>query len=890
MMLVAAASADAQSAAVPDTAGALATTHPARVTGAAGTSITTTIRVANLSTSALTVLPHITAPAEWSTLLGGVPFTLGPHEGDTWLVSLRLPARTPAGDYTVLLRANDSAGRTLMRDSLVVTVPPRHAVALLVTERPIYAISGATYRGAVLVRNLGNVAATFRLTSRSSLGGRTTAPDSIALAAGESRVVRVAVVTTLASQESFDDAVQLRATDVADSAATAAASMQVTIVQRADASVPLLRVASTLRLRASDAATGVSPFELIGGGQLRDGHSDQLEFVMRGRASVSTPFGDQEEYRVGLRGNSYQAQIGDAFFNRSPLTGIGQRGFGAGLKLNRHNVGVAGFTQRFRLAPEPSSESGAAIHFGGGEDIGAQRLGFGAVRRQGGPLDAQILSANTTLHPLGDLAVELEYADSRGVPGHGVASSARVSGGDVVHLELGYLTAEPTFAGVMRGATSQFLSLNTQSWNRVQLLAAANEYRTAGGRGTDLESRQRNATMEVLYDSRLSLTYAARSRYSDVLFGAGKASQRGVTARAEQQLGSARVWGAGEVGRATDRSGDARHPFGALSLGGSAAVGRHIVSLYGETSQGSAISRGADRQNTLGYDVQLQMAPKTIVSVGGSDTRTGGGVGYAQMDARVTHQLPTGASVTMRVRIGGQDFRTAADGPKQAFMEYSMPLQLPIGRTHAAGRVRGRVVDQATGRGISGTLVRLGTQAAITDGEGQVAFAGLPAGAYRLSLAQQASGNTIFTGDPTVQIDSARREAASFRVAVEPAGAVRGTVRQKIVARTGLGVQPDSIVDGGPLEGVSVALAGARDTIYRTSDARGEFEFSDVSSGAWTVIVMGELPAQTQWEVERIPLVLERGGAERVAFRLVPRRRRVRIVSGDGIDEVKETP
>ena len=52
---------------------------------------------------------------------------------------------------------------------------------------------------------------------------------------------------------------------------------------------------------------------------------------------------------------------------------------------------------------------------------------------------------------------------------------------------------------------------------------------------------------------------------------------------------------------------------------------------------------------------------------------------------------------------------------------------------------------------------------------------------------------------------------------------------------------------------MSVALVGARDTVYRTTDASGVFTFTDVPSGSWTLIVMAETPTQTQWEPERFP-------------------------------------
>jgi len=310
----------------------------------------------------------------------------------------------------------------------------------------------------------------------------------------------------------------------------------------------------------------------------------------------------------------------------------------------------------------------------------------------------------------------------------------------------------------------------------------------------------------------------------------------------------------------------------------------------------AAVLRGSDHVVTIGGDAQLRLAEHTTLAVGGSATRTSvpPGVtfdpgGYTQVDTRLTHELSSGASISMRVRFGGRDFSDAALGQKLAYLEYSMPLQVPVGPAREPGRVRGRVVDEQTGQGVAGTLVRLGPQAAITDDDGRVAFAGLPAGSYRVALAHQlSSGSSVFTGNPLVVVDESRRTPSRFDVAVEPAGSITGSVRQIIVARTGIGASADSLTDGGPLGGVSVALVGARDTVYRTTDASGVFTFTDVPSGSWTLIVMAETPTQTQWEQERIPLVMTAGEHRAVTFRLVPKRRKVKIVAGDGFDDSKQ--
>jgi len=882
----------AQNAAPPR----IAATRALPITTDPGATITTGIRLDNTSRDPITVTPRVGVPADWSTVLGTVPFTLAPRKGDVWLVSVRSPANAPAGRYAVQLRAADADNRTLVRDSVIVDVRARRGIELTVAERPTYAVSGSSYRALVLARNTGNVPATYRLLVSSSLGSPLDVHLPLSLAVGESRMLRIGVTSTTPGVEAREDVLEFVATDTADTTATAHASTHVTIVQRAGTGTDLHTVSSTLRVRAAGASTGVSPFELIGGGRLRDGGTEQIDFTLRGRTASYSPFGDREEYRVGIRGDGFRLQAGDALYAATPLTSAGLRGFGGGLELGDSTIGGGAFAQQFRLVPGQGSEQGAFIHFGGDESIGAPRIGFGAVNRVGGALDGRVLSMTSRWHPGGDLLVDLEYADSRGNAGHDAARSARLTGGTTVHVDLGHREVGPNFAGIARGTTYDYANLATLPWNDFQLTASGSRSITRGSiLGLDLQQQVRTALVAMSWNDRLSLGYTGLTRASRSALVPDQ-SQRGVVARAQRMTGITRLWSSLEVGRAHDDASIASHPYHQLTAGASAPIGASTITLWADESRGAAMLRGSDHVLTLGGDAALHITDNTILAVGGSSTRTSvpAGLtfnpgGYTQVDARLTHELPSGASLSMRVRIGGRDFSDAALGQKLAYLEYSMPLQVPVGPAREPGRVRGRVVDEQTGAGVVGALVRLGPQAAITDEDGRVAFAGLPPGSYRVALANQlSSGSTVFTGNPLVVVDESHRTPSRFDVAVEPAGSITGAVRNIIVARTGIGASPDSLADGGPLEGVSVALAGARDTVYRTTDASGTFTFTDVPSGSWTLIVRAETPAQTHWEQERIPVVMTAGEHRTVTFRLVPTRRKVKIVGGDGFDEVKQ--
>ena len=861
----------------------------AAIVAAPAATISTAMRITNRSAERIALVPSVVVPADWSAPLGALPFALASGETDSWIVSIRIPARAPAGRYRIAISAADSAGNVVVRDSLTIDVSAHRGLELSLTNRPTYAVSGTSYRSAFLLQNRGNVPTTVALRGVSGLGGVVTLDSTkVSLGAGEAKSFVVGVATLLSGQEAHDDVLELFATDLSDTSVTTFASARVTIVQEANLAEPLHRVASQLRLRAAGASAGVSPYELIGSGALRDGGTEQLSFVMRGSAGKASQFGDQDEYRVEVKGTHYTARVGDAFYRASPLTNTslltnnGQAGFGGGLELREGPFSVGAFTQQFRFQLDAPTERGAYISARGDDMFSSPQLTVSGVSRAGGVYAGKIVSSSATLTPLPGTTVELEVAGSKGALGSGSARTARLSGGDRLRYDFGHILGDDQFAGAARGQQHDYASLYFRAAGELQLSASVGQHRTSNVTlGMQAPQRFRSSTLLAEYATRYSLQYSMVTRESDIFATRFDESQRGVLAKAEQAIGSMRLWGGAGGGVASGALGG-RHGYHELSLGASANAGPNTLSLYGETSKGMDITRGGAHLVTIGGDARVQFGPSTYLTLNGFATSVlNGGDTYSQLDAGLSQFLPTGATVSLRMRVAGAN---EGRGRQVAFLEYSTPLQMPTGRARSPGRVRGRVVDQETGRGIAGTLVRLGPQAAITDDEGRVAFAGLPAGEYRLSIAQQKTQTaTVFAGNPTVIVDSTRLVPTTFALAVQRAGIVEGSVRQMAVARTNLENAADSLTDAGPLNAVTLALVGVRDTVYASTDANGGFRFGEVSLGSWMLKVVTEPGTGTRWEPAEIDVSVQPGSTRTIAFRQVPRRRAVRMMSGEVI-------
>ena len=94
---------------------------------------------------------------------------------------------------------------------------------------------------------------------------------------------------------------------------------------------------------------------------------------------------------------------------------------------------------------------------------------------------------------------------------------------------------------------------------------------------------------------------------------------------------------------------------------------------------------------------------------------------------------------------------------------------------------------------------------------------------------------------------------------------------------------PDSLADAGPLNGVTLALIGVRDTVYAETDVNGTFSFPEVSGGSWVLKVVSEAGIGARWEPAEIEVSVEPGATRTIAFRQVPRRRAVQMMGGEVI-------
>ena len=838
----------------------------------AGSTVTAALTISNASSDILQLTPQVLAPPEWAVLMGATPMAIAPASSEMLMVSVVVPSRAPAGTYAIRVHATNT-----VVDSLMVRVLPRRAVEVTLVDRPAYVVSGRPYEASFLVRNRGNIPVRLRLVARSTLGRASLSDASAQLDAEASAVIRAHIATRPGLSAASDDVVELSAAQDGDTAAPTVASARVMIVPEPSRTIEeYLRIPLQVNLRAAS-SNAVSPFEVFGGGPVRDGGSTNVDVLLRGKTGAYSAFGERDEYRIALQAPSWRVRAGDNLFMLSPLTGGAQPGFGLGVDGTRGMVTGGAYGQRFRRVVEKGDEAGGFLMAQPRPDA---RFGLNYVSRTGGALPGDVGSVVGAFERP-DLNAEAELARSTG---GGFARMARVSRSAPAYMvDLGHNAADTAFSGTQRGANHTYLSASSQYFDHVALALNAGTHKSDLSRTTGVSyiDRLDVATLAATVLSRYTAEVGAVSRGTTVAGVTQRGAQGSLRLRGDHDVLFGSLSLEGELGQAHDDVQQAG-TYGTISIGLRRALRAGSVSLWSEHYSGGSITKGADGTLTFGGDATTRLRWLDLSLLGYATRVSAPGAGWhSQVDVRAARLLPNGNSISLRARLttGGA---LSASEESVAYLEYGIPLRLPVSRLRTPGRVYGRVVDAVSGRGVPNALVRLGPQVAITDQAGAVAFGGVPAGEHRLSMSQETSfADAVFVGDPTLLVDSAQAQPTTFRLAIARSARVDVVVRRFTVSRTALAGATDSLDDAGPLSNAMLMLVGERDTLYRTTRDDGQVAFTDVPPGRWVISIRGDAPAFHRFDPDRMELTLAPGETRRLELRLLPRRREVQIIGSE---------
>lgn len=860
------------------------------ITADEGAVVTAVFVLRNASADSVALKSSLTLPKGWANVTGLAPKFLAARATDTWIAGISVPANTAAGRYVIHGAVDEGAG--VSSDSVIVVVEPRRAVEILSVAVPAWTPARGTYEAAFLVRNRGNIESTIDLAGRTSRGTRANVtPASAVLIPGAAVRVVVRVSMSLPTRSTTDDVIELEGHIRGVSDSTIIASSRTTVVPEARTGSGFESIPATLAVRSSDGAAGVAPVTFRGAGRINGTHTD-VDFLLQAPTNQNGPvnFGEREEYRFAMRSEHFGARIGDQLFGWSPLTSSGLAGRGAEVR------GTNGLFQGGAYAERPRWGQGTRAEQGGFAGIAVdstlQISGVAMLRQNDAGSSARVAAINSRALIRGN-SFELEGAASDSGT-FGVAYRARITrDGHRLSYEAGYTKGSADFAGPFGGWLSKGGSLSLQATRKLTMSANAHVNEWGGRDSSSIAAGERHTTTgaSLSWGGGTFIEYGRLERHRlDVASDAG-ARQDGIRISTAQTIGILSATVGAEHGAVTDNVTREKNGYTQGSLTLSTSAGK-----FGSLGVSAVVNRGKTLTGLrngiadVGVNSTLRLPYGFEIGVAGSARRAvlgvldSSGAWFSILDARLDKRIGTGSVLGVHVRSMESPYTTGTTTgqTRGVYLEYRRDLRVPVKPAHQRGRATGRITDE-DGAPLVGALVRLGQEAAISDGDGRVRFAGLEPSAYRVSVEPKgAAAGAMITGDLTVDLRDNADVVREFKVVATRGASVRASVRS-YNRRASVGAGSGELADAGGVQGMLMQLAGARDTIYQMSDAAGRVNFGSVAPGAYVLSVRGDAPEQMKFERSQIQIELRAGEGSDTEIRLVPRERSIRMIDAGSV-------
>lgn len=845
---------------------------------APGQIFTLPFQVVNGSGEPRRLVPEIRLPEGWRAMAGTRPLALAGGAQALWLVSLGIPGTASAGASSVVLRLRpEGGGDPLYEDTLRLEVEERPRVQLRILSSPGYAVAEDTISLRFLVQNQGNASAEFRVELGSDPGLDAAHPDTVVrLAPGESadRTVTLRAGGVGRSQTSR---VRVRAVGVRDTEVRDSASTEVVVVPMTRRTEGLYRhLPARLRVRGADGGQAPVMAELTGGGRLFADHGPEVAFHLRSLGGTDPLMQERDQYSVNVRGESYEARLGDQLFTTGALSGGARAGFGAGGSVTRGRVTGGGFVSspRGEIAGPGEQSAYASYRMGDRQEV-TTRLSRIEGRGEGGTLATLAYAAS----PFPGAEVLLEAGTGRSERGAGSGYSLDVRGD---HRWLAYSVAhrsgDEALPGPFRGVRSSSGSLSVSPARGFSLGASAGQYRhEAAPSPFAYSSTGRSMTVHADLFGVVGADYRTNEWSSDASGAAHRHGEEALRLRAGGRVGPLLLNGSTEIGERTDPMTGL--PVGytdytampSLTLGGAvlSAYARHLRGRGGATVPEEGWSVGANLAGPLTQHLRVSFAAASRAPAMPGRERD------QRLEARLDQSLPGQHLLSLRAQRLRSD---AMLGESSSLaLEYSIPLKIRAGKANTPGRVVGRVTDGESGAGLGGVVVRLQDQMMVTDRAGYVVFSSVRAGAHPLNVATAGSRGQVALGDSLVLVEGASAPRP-FHLRMVAGAQVRGSVRLLASATsTGPG---DGLVDGAGLENIVLLLESPTDTVFLVTDPHGNFDAGRIRPGRWTIShVGGSLPALYAFERSRVEFMVAAGEDREIRLVVRPKHRDIQMIA-----------
>jgi hypothetical protein len=835
-----------------------------------GQIITTTLRVSNLDLEEGEFVMQNRLPERWRTITDDFSFFIAKGRSDIRILSLHIPALTPAGDYVVRCRVSSRPFPEISDTrEILVRVQKVARMELELLHLPEYAFAGDTVRAVFRLINKSNQEQWIAL----SCFNVTLAGDSLVkVHAGAVMAVETActVPSNLAEAVSYTLALSARFYD--EQGPALQQSARLTLLPRKAGRRHDFTLPGEARLyyydyRKGDLHRGGLQGDLAFRGFLDRKRKHQLDLRMRGpdQYRIST-LGQHDEYYAAYIHSDFSVEAGDQAFSLSTLTEMYKYGRGMQGRFTRDRFSAGAFYLNSRFYFPAFSEYAAYLqyHLSGSSSVRFNYLN----KHKESERKADLVSLEAEFRPRKNSAIEVETALGR-TAGRFSAAGRLALRSTIRRLFLNgyYIKAGENFPGYYKNTDMANLNLNLNLGKALALDCSFHQDYQNADLDTTIYSAPYNRTSQfgLVYHPRsgstIRLYYYDRFQKDRMPVPRFDYGQQSLRLQGEQAWSRFTLSLTGEKGVSQNHlggyTGDDQEMFyvmaaAMLKLRQGDEIGGYISYSNNNRYNGERnrdVLAGLNGSWSLyrnarlnlswrsGYSIEEYYLDRNIFEAGFSQGFSGGKL----IDLRARYTL-------LRNSLDRRELAAVASA--------RLPFNLPLPVKKVTGSLHGRIID-LDGHSCEGLILHLGDRTSASGTDGSFHFAGVDPGNYPLIIDPRSIGlhRVILEKIPAVTITAGGEAALTLTLC--KAAELNGRLRAPAVLSRN--TAPD-------LSLLIVELNDGQDALRVYCDREGRFRLPDLKPGSYTITIYDHMLEGYEVKQKQQHLVLAPGENRQLDF------------------------
>jgi|GEM_PF-499895 len=882
--------------------------------------VTAILRVTNPTDKKQELITEVKLPEGWVSVTQNLPFELNPTETDTKLISFFVPQTALAGRYEITYIIKDRKYPAICDFYTVyLIVLPVGNLQVKPLESPDHCIAGEQYRSSFVVTNLGNTeySVNAKVASGENIPCAVDA-NKFTLAPGESKTVTVTAKTDSAITTALKHRLQLAVETVEDGQTkTQAQSESFTeIIPRISGTeqpyhtIPTEMTVRYISDKNNDRQSGVQT-DIRGEGTLDEEGKNHVKYEARGPdLQQKSVLGERDEYAFSYWNKEYELNFGDRNYSLSGLTENYLYGRGLEGKLNvDDDFSMGAYHTKTRWIEPGIEETAAYMDYSINEK---NKVGLNYLRKYRDDKVSDITSIEGELEPFKNTKAELEYALGPGGDNKDNAYLTKLYGhNDWLNYYLKLTHAGPDYPGYYKDIDYILGGFTVPVDKHLRLNTSFRQEKT----NLDLNPSLYSALLEKYYqlgadyrtetDTTFSLDWLNRDRkdrLDNPKFDYQEDTFRfGIGQRFDRLTLSTSV----EYGKTQNDLNDTTFP--AERYTASAYFTPNNKQSYGGYiyyDKNSDFTGEAKRSTTIGLNAHYQIANRTslnfMLQTNSYEGTTKGGRDNLEM--RLSHIFTNNNKLSVLARYTSYENSTSSDDTA-LMVEYTIPLGLPVCRKKSVGSIKGYLYDQETQNAIGNAILRLNGFTAVTDKAGNFTFPSVKPGIYYLHVDTASIGmNRIPTQKIPIELSVQGGEKTSVDIAVTRAAQLSGrimvysyqnghdkmTTDKQPRETNGLDVDANcsssnedpNVVENYGLANTTIELKNGSEIKRTCTDNHGGFVFEELRPAKWILNISSDnLPKYHYLEQDTLELELRPGQKEEISAKVLPQKRRIRIIA-----------